>query len=614
MPGKKEILKQYFGYETFREGQEVVVDTLLAGRDALAVMPTGAGKSLCYQLPALMFEGITLVISPLIALMKDQVQALTQAGVAAAFINSSLVAAEINAAMQGAKQGRFKIIYVAPERLLTEDFQRFAKAATISLIAIDEAHCVSQWGHDFRASYRDIKVFVEALPRRPVVGAFTATATAEVKDDIISLLDLQQPFSITAGFDRENLYFEVKKPRDKDAALLRFVKDHAESSGIIYCSTRNAVEEVCLMLQEEGYLATRYHAGLGSAERTRNQEDFVHDRKRIIVATNAFGMGIDKSNVSYVVHYNIPMNIESYYQEAGRAGRDGEPAICLLYYSPKDIKTNEFLITRFSDEDAPFSNEARALRVQNDLDLLKRMVFYCTTSDCLRGYILRYFGDSAKMFCGHCSNCNTQFEEVDISIDAQKIISCIMRLDQRGLSFGKDMVVKILRGSKDKRVLQYRLDSLSTYGIMSEASTSRIFDLVHFLLEKELIAQTGVEYPVLAINARSLELIKNKPTILMQLPKEKAAEQRSAKASIDMTDISTVLLDKLKKLRKRLAEEANVPAYIVFSDATLRDMCRRLPQSSEEFLEVTGVGQKKLELYGETFINEIKEYAESLPG
>lgn len=605
---KGAALKQFFGYTSFREGQECIIDTLLGGKDVLAVMPTGAGKSLCYQIPALLLEGITLVVSPLIALMKDQVQALSQVGVAAAFINSSLSAIELNTTLQNAQQGQYKIIYVAPERLLVENFRAFARTTNISLIAIDEAHCVSQWGHDFRSSYRDIKLFIEELPKRPAVGAFTATATAEVKEDIIKLLELKHPFLITAGFDRENLYFDVKKPRDKDAALLTFVREHAESSGIIYCSTRNAVEEVCQMLQDEDFLATRYHAGLSTDERIRNQESFVHDRARIMVATNAFGMGIDKSNVSYVVHYNLPKNIESYYQEAGRAGRDGEPAICLLFYSPRDVKTNEFLISQVESENSPLGAADRALLIEKDLDLLKKMVFYCTTSDCLRSYILRYFGEQTKVFCGNCSNCNTKFEEVDISIDAQKIISCIIRLDQRGLSFGRDMVVKTLKGSKDKRVLQYRLDSLSTYGIMSATSTSRIFDIVQFLLEKELISQAGSEYPVLAINAQSLEFIRDKQPLIMQLPKEKVAEKPASTTAIDLSDISTVLFDRLKVLRRGLAEDANVPAYIVFSDATLRDMCRKLPRSSDEFLSVAGVGQKKLELYGKAFIDLIAEY------
>ena len=614
MRSKHEILSTYFGYDSFRPGQEELIDFILGGNDVVGIMPTGAGKSLCYQVPALMFKGITLVISPLIALMKDQVGALTQAGVAAAAINSSLSPGEMDEVIRDTQAGKYQILYVAPERLLNPGFRKFCATAKIAMITVDEAHCVSQWGHDFRPSYREIAPFIAALPRRPVVSAFTATATAEVKADIIELLALRDAQVRVSGFDRENLYFSVKHTRDKMASLRGFLKErqNKDACGIIYCATRAGVEEVCAELKDRGYAATRYHAGLSDEERRRNQDDFVYERSRIMVATNAFGMGIDKSNVAFVVHYNMPRNIESYYQEAGRAGRDGEPAICLLLYSEGDVETGKFLISKsYQSED--YDWETRQALQEKDLELLKKMTWYCTTTDCLRGYILKYFGESAPVFCGHCSNCDTVFESVDVTVDAQKIVSCIIRLARQNRAFGKVMIAKSLQGSTDKQIVARGLDQLSTYGIMSEQRLSRIIDIINYLVEKGWITQSNTEYPTLGLTDASAEVIRGGARIIMQLPKEvehdKKEQKKAAKAAARAgASEHPELYTRLTALRKQLADEAGMPAYIVFSNATLSDMCAKLPRTLEEFSQVNGVGQTKLEAYGEPFTQVICEY------
>jgi ATP-dependent DNA helicase RecQ len=452
------VLKECFGYTEFRPGQEAVIDAVLAGRDALAVMPTGAGKSLCYQIPALLLDGLTVVVSPLISLMKDQVNALREAGVPSACLNSSLSQEEYAAAMKLLRRGDCKILYIAPERLLKENFLQIQQkmqskprnggdAPKIALVVIDEAHCISQWGHDFRPSYLHIAEFIKTLDQRPVTAAFTATATLKVKEDILFILFLKEPFVITTGFDRRNLYFEVRKPKSKSAALLDYVQRNRNKSGVVYCNTRKTVEEVWKALSDRNFAAAKYHAGLEDAERHENQDDFLYDRKTIMVATNAFGMGIDKSNVSFVIHYNMPKNIESYYQEAGRAGRDGEPAECVLFYSGRDVRVNEFLITHSNEEGAP-ADEAL---VQRNLELLKLMTWYATGTDCLRSRLLNYFGETAPAFCGNCSNCDTLFEEADITIEAQKLVSCVLRLEQRGRRFGKTVVIDIVRAARAKR-------------------------------------------------------------------------------------------------------------------------------------------------------------------
>ena len=430
MNEKLAVLKEYFGHSEFRQGQEKIVDCLLSGKDALCIMPTGAGKSICYQVPALVFDGVTLVISPLISLMKDQVTSLVQSGISAAYINSSLNQAQYFRVLENASLGKYKIIYVAPERLVVPEFTELCYKIKISMVAVDEAHCVSQWGQDFRPSYLKIVEFIESLPCRPVVGAFTATATKAVKEDILKILKLNKPLVVTTGFNRRNLFFSVMKPKNKDTTLIDLIKERSEKSGIVYCSTRKAVEEVCELINQNGFSATRYHAGLSENERKENQEDFVFDRKQIMVATNAFGMGIDKSNVSYVIHYNMPKNIESYYQEAGRAGRDGSQADCILLYSPQDVFTNRFLIEK-SEDNPELTEEEQYMVREKDFERLKQMTFYCTTNDCLRKFILKYFGDKTENYCGKCSNCLTQFETLDITVDTQKILSCIIKTGQR---------------------------------------------------------------------------------------------------------------------------------------------------------------------------------------
>ncbi|MFZ3131238.1 MAG: DNA helicase RecQ, partial [Desulfosporosinus sp.] len=489
---KQIILKKYFGHTQFRSGQSELIDSILAGKDVLSIMPTGAGKSICYQVPALMFEGITLVISPLISLMKDQVNALVQSGVRAAYLNSSLTAGQYTEVFRRALNGQYEIIYIAPERLAVDEFIRFAEQTKIAMVTIDEAHCVSQWGQDFRPDYLKIVEFIERLSYRPVVGAFTATATKEVREDIAYILRLKDPLVVATGFDRKNLYFGVQKPQNKFSALLQILKQNKEKSGIIYCSTRKTVETVCADLKRNGFPATRYHAGLSDMERNTNQDDFLYDRQPLMVATNAFGMGIDKSNVSFVVHYNMPKNLESYYQEAGRAGRDGEPAQCILLYSGQDVRTNQFLIDN-SEANPDLPTEMREEVRKRDRERLKLMTFYCTTSDCLRQYILKYFGESSANYCGNCSNCNTNFETVDITVEAQKIISCVYRVAQQHRSFGKTMISDILHGSKNEKIQRFKLDALSTYGIMSGIPVHRIRSILDFLLENGFLVLTDDE-------------------------------------------------------------------------------------------------------------------------
>ncbi|MDR1748412.1 MAG: DNA helicase RecQ [Spirochaetaceae bacterium] len=599
--GKYQILKDCFGYTEFRGGQEEIIDAVLTGRDALGIMPTGAGKSLCYQIPALLLEGITVVISPLISLMKDQVNALVQAGVKAAFINSSLTSAKYDETLRRAVDGGYRILYIAPERLLREDMLRFAETADIAMVTVDEAHCVSQWGHDFRPSYLKIREFAEHLKKRPVISAFTATATERVREDIVTILGLENPCSITTGFDRGNLFFSVQRPERKLTALTAYIEKHRESSGIIYCSTRKLTEEVCSALTDQGFPATRYHAGLDDRERHRNQDDFLYDRRRIMVATNAFGMGIDKSNVSFVIHYNMPKNIESYYQEAGRAGRDGSNADCILFYSPQDVRLNKFLIENSQEESDSGGNTT-----ENNLELLKQMTFYCTTSGCLRSFILRYFGETAPHYCGHCSNCTTLFETCDITIDAQKIISCVYRIARQGRSFGKIMIVNILKGSKNAKLIEAGMDNLSTYGIMAEQSAQRIRSILDYLIEQNYLSLDTGEYPVVRHTPRSAAVLRSEEAITMMLPRE--PEHREKPAVFTEAPADEKLFLKLKKLRNTLAQDAHVPAYIVFADSALRDMCRKLPQTSREFLEVSGVGRVKMEQYGEFFTKAIREY------
>ena len=602
---KLSVLKEYFGHDSFREGQGRITDSLLGGRDVLGIMPTGAGKSICYQVPALMFDGITIVVSPLISLMKDQVSALVQSGVAAAYINSSLTHAQYLKVLQNIKSGKYKIIYVAPERLCAPAFLGICRNLNISMVAVDEAHCVSQWGQDFRPSYLKIPDFIDALNSRPVVGAFTATATGAVRDDIKTLLRLVSPLVVTTGFDRPNLFFSVMQPKNKSIELMKLIKERKNESGIVYCSTRKAVEEVCELLQKNGFAATRYHAGLDENERRRNQDDFVYDRAAIMVATNAFGMGIDKSNVSFVIHYNMPKNMESYYQEAGRAGRDGRSADCILLYSAKDVRTNQFLINNSEPNPDLTEDEQEEVR-RRDRERLKQMTFYCTTHKCLRKFILEYFGDKGPGRCEKCSNCLSNHENTDITVDAQKIMSCVARTGQR---YGKKVICDVLRGSKNERLISAGLSRQSTYGIMADCPEKRLRDIIDHLCENGYMTAQGDEYPILKLAPKSCGVLTGQETLRMMLEipqKKKAAAAKDA----PLPPADEKLLAALKDLRKSLAMRQSIPAYVVFTDATLVDMCRLKPKTQEEFMEVSGVGQAKSQRYGEVFLAVIAEFSE----
>ena len=614
-----DILKQYFGYDTFREGQRPLIDSVLKGRDVLGIMPTGAGKSMCFQIPALMMEGITLVISPLISLMKDQVGALNQAGVHAAFLNSSLTMGQYVKALRLAKEGRYKIIYVAPERLETEGFLEFVLSENvhISFLAVDEAHCVSQWGQDFRPSYLKIIEFLKKLPYRPVVGAYTATATEDVRDDIMDILELQNPYVMTTGFDRENLYFAVKKPVDKYKELVHYLKDREKkfsgSSGIIYCLTRKNVEDICYRLRKEGFSVTRYHAGLSDEERKENQEDFIYDRRQIMVATNAFGMGIDKSDVRFVIHYNMPKNMESYYQEAGRAGRDGEPAECILYYEPMDVRTNCFFIENGEDNEE-LDEFTRQLVKERDIERLKQMTFYCFTSECLRHYILKYFGENSSGYCGNCLNCMTQFEEVDITNETRAIIHCI---DANRMNYGVSTIIDILRGAKNQKILSKGLNQNPEYGTLSQITVARLRQIIQELMYQGYLELSGDQYPVIQTTRKSAEFQQNNRTFVMKLAKEKEQEEvsgrkqkrgsrKKAGAAAMLSEKDLELFETLRVLRREIAGEEKVPPYMIFSDKTLALMSAAHPENLEEMLRISGVGEFKLQKYGERFLQVIR--------
>ena len=612
MPTAQEILKQYFGYDSFRPGQDELVQAILSGRDTLGIMPTGAGKSICYQVPALALPGLTLVVSPLISLMKDQVGALNEAGVPAACINSAMSFEEMRDALYFAGRGQYKLLYVAPERLTAPFFLDFARRVPISMVTVDEAHCISQWGQDFRPSYLKILDFLAALPQRPLVSAFTATATAEVRDDIIRALGLEEPFVITTGFDRPNLYFAVEKPSSKPSALLAHLMQRRDKSGIVYCSTRKTVEEVCDMLLSRGLPATRYHAGLDPEERLANQDDFLYDRKTVMVATNAFGMGIDKSNVSFVIHYNMPKNMESYYQEAGRAGRDGEAADCILLYNGQDVRTAEFLIEHsHENEDESMDEKTRRQLIERDMERLKQMTFYATTTDCLRRYILNYFGEKAPLCCGHCGNCDTNFEEVDATMDARKILSCVYRLDERRLHFGKTVVAAVLTGSKSEQINRFHLDTLSTYNIMHEQTAVRVRQLIDVLLERGLLTADPERYNALFLTQTGNALMRGRGELRIKLPREKKPEAAARRTEELSADVDEKLFEKLRTLRTKVAQRAGVPPYVVFSNATLADMAARQPKSEYELLGVRGVGEAKARRYGAEFVDCIRAYLEA---
>ena len=624
MKEARELLKKYFGYDDFRQGQQALIVSVLNGRDVLGIMPTGAGKSMCFQIPALMMEGITLVISPLISLMKDQVGALNQAGVHAAYLNSSLSMGQYLKALELAREGRYKIIYVAPERLETEGFLNFALSGNvrISFLAVDEAHCVSQWGQDFRPSYLKILDFLGKLPYRPVVGAYTATATEDVRDDILDILALRDPYVLSTGFDRSNLYFAVRKPADKYKELLWYLKAKEKESpaisGIIYCLTRKNVEDICYKLRSEGFSVTRYHAGLTDEERRENQDDFIYDRRQIMVATNAFGMGIDKPDVRFVVHYNMPKNMESYYQEAGRAGRDGESSECILYYEPMDVRTNRFFIENNKDNEE-LDDVTRELVKNRDLWRLQQMTFYCFTSECLRNYILKYFGQDSAGYCGNCLNCMTQFEEVDITGEAVSMIRCVKG---NPMNYGITILIDILRGADNQRIRARKLDRNPEYGRLGHVTTLRLRQIFQELQFRGCLDLSGEEYPVVKVNRKAEEFLESGERLIIKLAREKSEKElrgsdgRAGKkgkksktgAASALSEKDARLFDALRRLRKEIAAREKVPPYIVFSDKTLALMSSVRPWNEDEMLTLSGVGEYKLEKYGEQFLEVIAKW------
>ena len=604
---KYQLLSHFFGYSQFRAGQEVLIDGVLSGRDVFGIMPTGGGKSVCYQIPALLLPGITLVISPLISLMRDQVMALKTAGVPAAYINSTLNSAQMQAVYRNLLAGQYKIVYVAPERLDYGGFGSLAEKLPISFVAVDEAHCISQWGQDFRPSYLRIVNFIHGLPCRPVVGAFTATATKQVREDIERILELREPVRTVTGFDRPNLFLEVLRPERKDNELLGLLATRKRKSGIIYCSTRKKVESVCELLQDHGYSATRYHAGLEEEERTANQEDFLFDRKTVMVATNAFGMGIDKSNVSFVIHYNMPKSIEAYYQEAGRAGRDGADADCILLFGKQDVQTAMYFIEQ-AGENEELDEAQRELIRQQDLARLDAMVGYCKTKLCLRAYILEYFGQKHPEICGNCGNCRGDFEALDITREAQMILSCVKRIrDKLGYSVGISTVGRVLRGSRDKKILEQGLDSLSTYGLMKDRTRTEVHEMMDHL-EAEGYLLTEPEYQILQLTPSAGQVLYQGKTVQMLVRKEEKQQEKINSSKLTGSDAE--LYDVLRELRADLAREAGVPPFVIFSNATLADMAEKKPLTTSQFKKVSGVGEIKAAWYGSPFLKRIRKFLE----
>lgn len=581
------ILKKYYGYDSFRKNQEEIIQSLLKYNDTFCIMPTGGGKSICYQVPAVMFKGVTVVISPLISLMKDQVDTLNSIGVKATYLNSTVSQRVQEEIIQEIKQGVYKLVYIAPERLESAFFVQFLKQLSIQFIAVDEAHCISQWGHDFRPSYRKIGTLIDQLSPRPVVAAFTATATKEVAKDIKQGLMLKSPNSYISGYERENLAFSVVKTGNKKKYVLDVIKSFQNESGIIYTATRKDVEELQLFLEKNSVNAVTYHGGMSEQVRAANQESFIFDDVKIMIATNAFGMGIDKSNVRYVIHYQLPKSMEAYYQEAGRAGRDGEDSQCTLLYTSRDVQTQKFLIEQSDAND----------RKEHEYVKLQAMVDYCHTTKCLQSYIVEYFGDDPTKACGKCSNCNSLLEEVDITIEAQKIFSCIIRTKER---FGVTLIAQVLKGSQNKRIKQLRLTELTTYGIMKNKTEKDISELISLFIAEGYLTLTPGQYPIVKITDRAIGVLKNGAKV-----------HQKVKQSKEQVPVQSELFENLRQLRREIAEQEKIPPYIVFSDATLKEICQYIPTSKEEMLLIKGVGEFKYEKYGDKFLSVVNSFVES---
>lgn len=597
MEEAKQLLQKYYGYPDFREGQRKIVASVLSGADTLGIMPTGGGKSICYQIPALMLPGLTLVVSPLISLMKDQVDALLAAGISAAYINSTLTGKEVNERIRAAKRGELKLLYVAPERLELDWFREEMKALTISMLAVDEAHCVSQWGHDFRTSYLAVTPFVAELPRRPIVAAFTATATPEVMDDMIGLLKLQDPAVFVTGLGRDNLSMSVLRGENKREFVLNYAHTHASQPGIVYAATRKDVDDLYERLQASGIPAGRYHAGLLDQERDESQEAFLYDDIRVMVATNAFGMGIDKSNVRYVIHYNMPKNMEAYVQEAGRAGRDGEPSECILLFSGQDIMTQKFLIEQNPQDETRKHNEYRKLQ---------QMIEYCYSTKCLRWGMLDYFGEEHDHTpCGICSNCRDERELMDATTDAQIIFSCIHRMRER---FGVALVSSVLKGSQSKKVLQYRFDQLSTYGMMRRRTEKEISELINVLIAEGYLTLSEGQYPVVKLAPLAIQVLKGEQQVMLRAPEPPqtagsgSTRRRGRNYDEGPSAVNDTVFEQLRLIRRDLAQKERVPSYIIFNDATLREMSVVCPTSETDMLRIKGVGEVKYRKYGAPFL------------